>query len=142
MKIQSKALQAKKRRQHIFYALSIISIPVLSFAGLSWVSYVDRFQISSVQVQGTKVLSAEAINALAESSLAEPIGFFFSRSTPVTYPKSKIKKEVEDLGYRVKKVDVSVKSMMQVLRMHLVHQAMCTSLLKQIHHRQSFSALR
>lgn len=106
----SKRLYSKKRLIRTSKIAFLASIPVLVFCAVSWLSFLDAFQIRDISVKGTEVLSAQAIQAKAESLLVKPFLYFFSRNTALTYPKAEIYNAVTGLGLRVEEVKVSLVS--------------------------------
>lgn len=104
----SPRLYSKKRRRRIVLTIISILVPALSVAGLSWLSYADTIQIDKISVLGAQTIGAEAIEGNAQALLAKPYLGFFSRSTPLTYPREEIASSVKAYGPKIKEVDVSI----------------------------------
>ncbi len=107
--LESKKLRTKKRRRLISFVLIFIAIPVLIIAGLSYLSYLDFFQIKNIEVAGNQTIDAQTLTALAESSLSQPIWYIFSNSTVAKYPKEQIKANISSSSPRIKSTHVGTK---------------------------------
>lgn len=113
--LQSKSLRIRKRRKIFFITSVFCSIPVLLFAGISWISYLDVFQIYNVKVKGDLTLPGGMISSSAIEVMNKPIVWFFSRRTALTYPREMLLAQVLSYGLSVKDVSVHLQNMNTVL---------------------------
>ncbi len=95
----------RRRRQLALFGASILGA-VLIAGGLSALSHLDRFEINDVVVEGTNVISNDALASHVEEGANDAQFHIFSRENIFLYPKSALIEDVYTSFPRVKEVSI------------------------------------
>jgi cell division septal protein FtsQ len=107
-RVEAKRATAQKRR----WKLRMFAAPVLALLvvgalwGISEASYLPRFTIASVSVEGTKRLPAKLVRSFVETNLYDGTRPIISRTTPFTYHPEQLAAAVEAFFPRVRSAEV------------------------------------
>lgn len=107
-RVAVKRATAQKRRWKVrMFALPVLAVFVVgALWGVSEASYLPRFAISSVSVEGTQRLSAKLVKRFVETNLYDGTRPFISRTTPFTYRPEQLAAAVEAFFPRVRSATV------------------------------------
>lgn len=108
--LQSKKLRDRKRRKKLFIGTFLSFIPIVFISLIARLSYIDYFQINNISISGNTVLSEKEIEIYINQKIHEPLLYFFSQATALTYPKKEIKDYIASKGLIVKDYKVTVDS--------------------------------
>ncbi len=104
-------LGLKKHRRKIIFMKTALSFVVLSciFALFAYISNLEKLNISSVEIEGNKVMTSEDIRPIVEKEIAGNYFWFFPKTNIFLYPKKDITKEIFNISKRVKGMSFRVK---------------------------------
>lgn len=107
-RVTAKRATAQKRRWKLrMFAAPVLAVFVVgALWGISEASYLPRFAIASVSVEGTKRLPAKLVQRFAETKLYDGSRPFISQTTPFTYHPEQLAAAVEAFFPRVRAVEV------------------------------------
>lgn len=80
------------------------------FAGLVYLSRLKQINISSIEVTGNKILSAEEVESLIGEKTAGYYFWFFPKTNIFFYPKDAISEGLQEKFKRLKDVKLSIKN--------------------------------
>lgn len=98
-----------KRRKRIFWTKFVLFIVFLIFLiwGASYVSKLEKINISNINIIGNKVIQEKDILEIVDKNLEGNYLGLFSKSNILFYPKSKIKEELTGSFLRIKDLIIS-----------------------------------
>jgi cell division septal protein FtsQ len=103
-------LKKKQRRVIIEKILLVFFIVVAILFGLTFLSRISKLNISEIEVTGNKIVEIEDIKALVNNNLEGKYLWLFPKSNFALYPKSSIKKDLEDNFKRLSNVSIGLKN--------------------------------
>lgn len=105
-------LRARRKRARFFIILLVAPLLVLIGYAVSFASYLPRFAIERVDVEGTHSLRPKLLEAYVATKLWDGSPEFFSESNFFFYPRGEIEKAVQEFFPRVERVHISRVSML------------------------------
>ena len=101
-----KLLELKKKRRQTFFNKILLSLIAFSaiFAGLVFVSRLDKLNIFEIEVIGNKVVETELIKEVVKNNLEGYYLWFLPKSNFLLLPKNKIKNELTVRFKRLKDI--------------------------------------
>lgn len=108
-RVAAKRATAQKRRWKLrMFAAPVAAVFVVgALWGVSEASYLSRFAIQAVSVEGTKRLPAKLIERFVETNLYDGTRPFLSRTTPFTYRPEQLAAAVEASFPRVRSAEIT-----------------------------------
>ena len=100
-------LRARRRRARTLIALLFASLVAAAVYGVSLASYLPRFSIQSVEVQGAKEIRTNLVRVYVETVLYSGAHSLFSRANIFLYPRMEIESAVREYFPRIESVHVS-----------------------------------
>ncbi len=88
------------------------------FTSLAYISRIPVFNISSVEIIGTKIIDNQMIKEIIEKEIRGNYLWFFPKTNIVLYPKNNIKNELHSKFKRLKDISFSIKNK-KVLQINL-----------------------
>lgn len=101
------SLRAKRRRKRALFALLFIFLIGGSAWGASLVSYMPRFNIGTILVEGARTTPPQLVSKYVESILNDGSYRFLSRGNIFLYPRDAIEKAVVEYFPRIKSAHLS-----------------------------------
>lgn len=105
-------LRARRKRARFFIVLLLAPLLVLTLYGASFASYLPRFAIERVDVEGAHSLRPKVLEAYVATKLWDGSPEFFSESNIFFYPRTEIEMAVQEFFPRVEQVHLSRASML------------------------------
>lgn len=93
---RSKRLQAKKRKSKLYKYVSLGALAVGLVAGLSFLTHADFVKVSSVEVDGSGIVSRTDLETIASNELSGSYAGIFSKNNFVLYPRADVEKKITD----------------------------------------------
>lgn len=103
-------LRARRRRTRALVAVGVLLALVIGAWGVSLVSYLPRFSVSSIDVEGAQVVQPELIRSYAETVLDDGSFHWLSRSNIFLYPRVEIEKAIPENFPRIESAHISRES--------------------------------
>ena len=100
-------LRAKRRRVRAAFVLGVLLLVAAIGYGVSWVSYLPQFNISSVRVVGARGMSEELISRTIDIVLDDGAYRVLSRRNVLLYPRKEIEQKIVDSFPPVKSAHIS-----------------------------------
>lgn len=112
--ISQRAIQ--RQRKKIWRRIILLSLIFLSLLFLfSWLSRLDKFQISNIDISGNSALNQGEILNIVEKNISGNYLWLFSKSNFLIYPKTKIKQELLDSFAQIKELEIKFKDFQSIL---------------------------
>jgi cell division septal protein FtsQ len=105
-------VRAQRRRSRIISSSVVMSLLIAGAFVASYASYLPRYSVMSVDVQGAQLVPANLIAEYAETIIYNGSHSFFSRANIFLYPKALIEKDVPLEFPRIKSATVSRASLL------------------------------
>lgn len=120
-------LRARRRRVRALVALGCLVLLGAAFWGVSWLSYLPQYNISSISVAGAQRVTQELINRSVEAVLDDGSYHFLSRRNIFLFPRAEIESEI-------------VKSFPPIKSAHITRPSLfSTSIVVTVEERQPFA---
>lgn len=103
-------LRARRRKIRALAALALIVLVGALGEGLSYLSYLPKYSISTVAVAGAKDVPSRLVKAYVETQLDDGGYTLLSRKNIFLYPKNSIAKSIADNFPRIRTVEISRES--------------------------------
>ena len=100
-------IRVRRRKLRAVVAFMFILLIAGAVYGVHWLSYLPRFTVQAIQVQGTEQLDPALIQSYVGSVIDDGSYHFLSRSNIFLYPKVVIEKGIVESFPRVKTATVS-----------------------------------
>ena len=100
-------LRARRRRVRAFWALGALVLCGAFFYGVSWVSYLPQFNVSSISVSGAEDIKEEVIKRSLETVLDDGSYHILSRRNIFLYPRADLEKAISTSFPPVKSVRIT-----------------------------------
>ena len=113
------SLRARRRRKRALIALVLLALIGGAVWAVSFVSYLPRFTVSVISVEGAHAVSSHLVSNYVESILNDGTYHLLSRSNIFLYPWSEIEKDIVEYFPRIKSASVSRESMLSTT-LHIV----------------------
>ena len=95
-------IRVRRRKLRAIVAFILIVLVALAVYGVHWVSYLPRFTVQTIQVQGTEQLDPALIRSYVGSVIDDGSYHFLSRSNIFLYPKTVVEQGIVESFPRVK----------------------------------------
>ncbi len=105
-------LRARRRRVRAFWALGALVLCGAFFYGVSWVSYLPQFNVSSISVSGAEDIKEEVIKRSIETMLDDGSYHILSRRNIFLYPRARLEKTLADSFPLIKSVHIARSSLL------------------------------
>jgi hypothetical protein len=102
-----KKQKERKRKLIVRSVLLFLGVFLVCFS-IVWVFAHPSFQIKKIRIEGNKILSADAVIAVAQRDISGNYFFFFPRTNVLFYPKDAIRSEIVSAFPRANSVAVSL----------------------------------
>lgn len=100
-------LRARRRKARLIAAgIFIVLVAILAY-GIHWISYLPKFSIIAVRVEGVVKLPPETVIAYTNSILDDDRFHYFSRRNIFSYPRSALERALTENFPRVESVVIS-----------------------------------
>lgn len=80
-------IRVRRRKLRAFIALVVVCLIALVIYGVHWISYVPRFTVASIHVEGAREIDPTLIQSYAGSIIDDGSYHFLSRANIFLYPK-------------------------------------------------------
>lgn len=87
-------VRTRRRRTRLVATSILMALVVACVLAASYASYLPRYSIETVQVQGAQAVSPSAVADYAESIIYDGSHHFFSRASSLLYPKAVIQRDI------------------------------------------------
>lgn len=105
-------LRARRRRVRVLIALGVVILLGALCFGVSWLSYLPRFNISSISVSGAENISEELITRSIETVLDDGAYHILSRRNVLFYPHESLETKLVSSFPLIKSVDITRPSLL------------------------------
>lgn len=105
-------LRARKRKLRMLAALVVVILSGGALMGVSALSYLPKYSVTSVNVSGAEIVSPKLIRAYAETKLNDGTSPIISRQNIFLYPREEIEKGITGYFPRIQKAEVERNSML------------------------------
>jgi len=112
--ISQQAIRRQKKRFWRKIILSSIALFFLLFLS-SWLSRLDRFQISNVSIYGNSAIKEKEILNIINENIVGNYFWLFSKSNFLIYPKNVIKKELLDSFAQIKELKIKFDNFQSII---------------------------
>ncbi len=100
-------LRARRRRLRAFALFAFVVLAAGAAQGLSWLSYLPQFSISTVSVAGTASVPARLVDAYVETKLYDGTYPLFSRTNMFLFPRAEIENDIAAFFPRIRSADIA-----------------------------------
>src|SRR3989344_869023 len=100
-------LRARRRRTRAIVGLGMFTILAMLAYGANWISYVPRFSIAGVEVEGAADIPPRLIEAYLEADLFDGAYAFLSRQNIFLYPRESLEESLMEQVPRIRNAKVS-----------------------------------
>lgn len=105
-------LRARRRRIRALWALGALLFCGALFYGVSWISYLPQFNVSSISISGAKDINEELIKRSIETVLDDGSYHILSRRNIFLYPRTSLEKTIANSFPLIKSVHIARPSML------------------------------
>ena len=107
---RSSPLRTRRRRTRALIVLGVLLLIGSIGYGVSFVSYLPQFSITTLTVEGSKELPSGLVKTYLESKLFDGFHSFLSRRNMFLYPRAELEKDVMKYFPRVQSAKISRKA--------------------------------
>ncbi len=104
--ISQRAIQRQRKRFGRRVVLLILIFSFLLFL-FSWLSKLEKFNISNIDISGNSIIKEEEILEIINKNITGKYLWLFSKSNFLIYPKSKIKEELLESFIQIKELNIT-----------------------------------
>ena len=105
-------LRARRRRRNALIALAVLMLIAGAVYGASLLSYLPRYTIQSISIEGAREVPEELIRRYTEALLDDGSYTIFSRKNIFLYSRADIEKGIESFFPRIKSAHIVSRSML------------------------------
>jgi len=108
----SSPLRQKRRRIRIITLVVLVVFLLVGVFGLSYASYLPRYTVHTVTIEGAQEVPASSVNQFIESQLSTSTRSFFSPNNVLLFKAHALESEIAGFFPRIKSVTVSRSSLL------------------------------